>query len=70
MNKFQVYIFFNMYMIRSIFFGMGIVDITKAQNNKLKKMYKLPIARKLNVGNKFPKKMMYMRRNSLGVGLI
>ena len=37
MNEFQAYIYFNMYMIRSIFFGARVIELKLSKTNKLKK---------------------------------
>ena len=38
-NTFQVFIYFNMYMIRSIYFSASIMDIMRSQEVELKKIY-------------------------------
>ena len=47
-NEFQAYIYFNMYMVRSIYFRVGIVKLSIKKYNKLKKIHKTPLVRKCN----------------------
>jgi len=69
-NTFQTYIYFNMYMTQSVFFGCRVISLSDKQNKELKKLYEAPIAKNLGLGEKFPQKIMYSWQSTLGVGLI
>jgi len=69
-NSFQACVYFNMYMIRSVFFGCRIIDLSVTQDNEIKRIYELPIAKKLQLGEKFPSTVLYSQRSALGVGLV
>ena len=66
----QAYIYFSMYIIRSMFFGTGIVEIIDKQNNELRKLYETLIARKLRLGAKFLRRILYTRRNTIEIRLV
>ena len=65
-----MYIYFNVYLIKKVYFGYGIVEITAQQEQILKNIYKEIILHKLGYSVKFPRRVLYIRRNTLGIGLI
>ena len=67
-NSFQTYMYFNMYMTRTVFFGCGIIDLSVSQDKEMRWIYKSPISRKLQLGEKFPRAVLYSYRSALGVG--
>ena len=40
---YQVYVYFNMYMLKSVFFGAAIIEINKKQIKELKRIYEILI---------------------------
>jgi len=48
-----VHVYFNVYLMKKVYFRCGIVLITELQENKLKKLYKLTILKKLRLSEKF-----------------
>ena len=70
MKLHQVYLYFNTYILTNVFFGCGIVNFTKKQCDELKKIYELPIMRKMGLGDNFPRKLLCVKKSALGVGLI
>ena len=62
--------YFNIYMIRTVFFGYGIIDLSVSQDKKIKIIYKLPIVKKLQLGEKFLRAILYSFRSVLEVGLV
>ena len=36
-NEFQAYIYFNMHIVKSVYFGVGIAELSIKQYNELKK---------------------------------
>ena len=69
-SLYQAYIFFNMYLLRSVFFGCSMVEISEKQEKELKKIYEILLLTKLKLGEKFPRRILYTRRTALGVGII
>lgn len=45
-------------------------SLNKQQENMLKSMHKPVILRKLKLSEKFPRKVLYSRKSSLGIGLL
>ena len=70
MNEFQAHIYFNIYLLRSVFFRCGVFEITQNQDKELKKIYKAPLLHKLNLGEKFLRKLLYARWNLIRVEII
>ena len=66
----QAYIYFNMYMFKSIFFGIGMIKINKRQIKEIKRIYERPILTKLQLSKTFLKVLLYSRKAFLGVKLI
>ena len=65
-----MYLYFNAYLIKSVFFRCGIVKLNEKQLKDLKQTYENAIAQKMNLGATFLRAMLYFRRNTLGIGLI
>ena len=63
-------IYYNMYLIKKVYFGYGIFKISQQQENILKKIYEPVILRKMRLSEKLPRSILYARKSSLGVGLI
>ena len=57
-------------MLKSMFFGVVIVDLNGKQIKELKRIYEAPILAKLRLSKTFPKALLYTRKSFLGVGLI
>ena len=53
-----------------MYFGARIISLNKVQQKELKQLYKEPILVKLNLSKKMPKKILYIQRAALGIGLI
>ena len=69
-NPFQAAIFYHTYMIKSAFFGCGIIELNEKQNDALKQIYEEPLLMKLGLSRKFPRKILYSRKSALGVGIM
>ena len=59
-----------MYIIHSIYFGIKIVELYKSKCKELKQIYKLPMAKKLHLGEKLLYKLLYFKQLALGIGLL
>ena len=67
---YQVYMYFNVYMLTNVFYGCGIVKFTEEEIRVLKDIYEKPMVQKLSLGVNFPRKLLYVRKDALGVGLM
>ena len=63
-------IYYNMYLIKKVYFGCRVLGITLQQEEVLKKIYEPIILRKLELSENFPRAVLYSRKTALGVGLI
>ena len=57
-------------MIKSVYFGCGIVKLIVVQEIELKRIYETPLLIKLGLGQKFPHKVLYSRKSALGVRIM
>ena len=64
------YLYFNAYLLKSVFFGCSIIKLTSTQTIKLCKLYEKIIAKKLRLGETFPRHILYVRQNEVRIGLI
>ena len=53
-----------------MFFGGGIIEIFQKQCEQLKYIYKIPMLMKLKLSKTFPKKLLYVRKAFLRLGLL
>ena len=65
-----VYVYYNIYLIKAVYFGCGIIQLTPNEEKILKAIYEEPILIKLGYSKKFPRRVLYMRKNVLGIGLL
>lgn len=66
----QVHVYFNIYMLKSVFFGCGVVSLIKREENEMKRTCETPMLKKLGLSTKLPREVMYVRKTALGLGLI
>jgi len=69
-NPYQAAIYYNTYMIKSVYFGCGIVKLESNEIKELKRMYEGPILKKLGFSKNFPRNVLYSRKSALGIGLM
>ena len=69
-NSFQAAIYYNAYMIKSIYFGYGIIELTKEQEVKLRRIYKEPLLIKLGLSRKFPRAVLFSRKSALSIRIM
>ena len=65
----STYLYFNAYLVKSIFFGTEIMHLNSNQNKELKLICEIVIYTKLGLGGKFLREILYFNRNSIGIGL-
>ena len=70
LKPWQVHIYFNMYMVKSVFFGCGVMSLICEECEELKKIYEVPMLKKLHLAEKFPRKIMHVEKSVLGLGLM
>jgi len=66
----QAYMYFNIYLCSSVYFGADIITLNKQQCRELKRIYEEPILVKLKLSQKMPKDILYIHCSALGIGLI
>ena len=69
-NEYQPAVYYNVYMIKSVFFGCGIVELNEQQERELRRIYEEPLLLKLGLSRKFPRDVLYSRKSALGVGIM
>ena len=69
-NSFQACVYFNTYMIKSVFFGCGVIELNQKQEKELKRLYEAPMLMKLGLSKNFPRLALYVRKSVLGIGLM
>ena len=57
-------------MIKSVYFGCGIVQLHTKEENELKRIYEAILLSKLRFRKKFPRTALYSRKSALGIGLM
>ena len=57
-------------MIKSVYFGYGILELTDNQEKELKKIYEEPLLIKLGLSRNFPRRVLYSRKSALGIGIM
>ena len=66
----QVHVYYHIYMIKSVFFGYGVVKLNEKQFRELEKIYEGPMLKKINLSEKFPRTLMYVDKRACGLGLM
>ena len=69
-NSYQASVYYNIYLIKTVYFGCGIIELNDKQERELKRIYKEPILNKLGFSKKFPRNVLYARKSALGIGLM
>ena len=69
-NIYQAAVYYNVCMIKSVFFGCRVINLAKKQKKELERLYEESILRKIGFSTKFPRNMLYSRKLVLGIGLI
>ena len=66
----EVRTFFHTYLIKKVFFGCGIFNLSEKQERILESIYETPILRKMGLSIKFPRTLMYVSTEKMGLGLL
>ena len=64
------YVFFNTYLIASVYFRCRIMTIIEKQELELIKIYEKTVLTKLGLSKKFLRAILYSRKMLLGLGLL
>ena len=62
MNPYQAHIYINIHMIRSAYFGHGILELNKKQEKELRLIYEELLLKKLGLGEKFLRLLLCVRK--------
>ena len=66
----NAYIFYNIYLIKKVYFRCGIMKITPKQEEILIRISKPVILVKLGLSEKFLRIILYARKTALGIGIM
>jgi len=55
-------LYYNMYLIKKLYFGCGIFTINEIQEKILKKIYESVLLHKMGLSEKFPRDILYARK--------
>ena len=69
-NHFQAAIYFNIYIIKSVFFRCGIVQSNAQEELELKQIYEAPILTKLGISKNFRRTVLYLQKSALWISLM
>jgi len=69
-NSYQASVYYNIYMIRLVFFGCGVIELHIREEKELRRICEEPLLVKLGLSKKFPWAALYTRKSALGVGLM
>lgn len=69
-NPFQAAMCYNAFMTKSVHFGCGIVELTKEQNQELKRTHEALLLIKLGLSQLFPRSALYSHKSALGAGIM
>ena len=70
LNTYYVSIYFNVYLVTSVFSGSRVIEIMDLQEKELKRIYKVPLLVKLGLSEKFLRIMLYTRKIALDIGIM
>jgi len=62
--------YYNVYMIKSVYFRSGIVELNNKQEIELRRIYEELLLIKLGLSRKFPRDILHSRKSALGVGIM
>ena len=64
------YIYFNTYLLKSVYFGCRIVQLDNEQEYILQNIYEIPFLWNLQLSEKIPKEVLCIRQSALEIRLI
>ena len=70
MNYHQTVIYYNVYMLTSIYFRSRIIELDEKEEIELMRITEPALLRKMGLSVKFPRTVMYESQNILGMGFI
>ena len=63
------HVFFNMCLIKKVYFGCGVLMLTPKQEEMLMKIHEPVTLRKMGFSVKFPRKIVHAQKAVLGIGI-
>ena len=61
--------YYNSYMLSNVYFRCGIIKLNENEENELRRLYEAPMLNKLGYSINFPRDIMYISKEMLGLGL-
>ena len=73
MNTYVTYqqagMYYNLYILTNVYFGCRIIKLHEREELELRRLYEPTILRKLGFSVTFPRNVMYLSKEMLGLGL-
>ena len=66
----QTTMYYNLYMLTNMYYGCGIIKLNEKEEIELRWLYEPTILKKLGFSVNFPRKIMYVSKEMLGLGLL
>ena len=70
LNYYQISIYYNIYVLTSVYFGYGITKLDDKEEAELMKIYEVLILKKLGLSIKFLQAIMHILKESLGLEFV
>ena len=62
-------VYYNGHMLANVCFGCGITKLNEREDIELRKVYEAPLLSKLGFNVNFPRDIMYVSKEMLGLGM-
>ena len=66
----QTAIYYNTCVLSSVYYGCVIMTLNEKEENELRRLHEAPMLNKLGLRSTFPRDMMHVSRDMLGLGLV
>ena len=70
LQTWQVHVYFNTCLVKSVFFGYGIIELNDRELQEMERIHEKPILRKLHLSEKFLQRIMHVDKRSLELDLM
>ena len=69
-KHYQVHMFYHTYMVIKVCFECAVMELTDKQEDELREIYEIPILKKLGLSITYPRALLYVEREAMGLGLL
>jgi len=67
LNHHQARVYYNIYILTSMYFGSGIINLYEQDENELRRICEETLLRKMKLSMKFPRSVMHESKEGLGL---